>query len=132
MSSSHCRQASVKRKPANQFSITKIDDSTSHPDKTHASTHQVVVCKTFLNVLFYFCCRCRPPLLIYSWYSSTMPPNGAGSGTGKKRNAFTMKRKLEAILFAEKTSNCAAAKKFNVDRKQIQNWRELNQPLTRR
>ena len=36
---------------------------------------------------------------------------------GEKRKDFTMEFKRNAIFFAEKTSNKAAAKKFSVERK---------------
>jgi hypothetical protein len=46
-----------------------------------------------------------------------------------KRKAISAKYKLEAVRFAEQTSNTAAAKKFSVDRKQIQRWRKMKSTL---
>ena len=47
----------------------------------------------------------------------------ASSTSGKKRSAICLKQKLEAIQFAERTSNSAAARKYGVHRKRIQDWR---------
>lgn len=47
-----------------------------------------------------------------------------GASQGKKKSAICMKRKLEAIKFAEQTSVSAAAKKFGVHRRRIQEWKK--------
>lgn len=49
--------------------------------------------------------------------------------TVKTRMAYSMKLKLEAIQFSEQASVAAAAKKFKVDRKQIQNWRRAKRAM---
>lgn len=56
--------------------------------------------------------------------SSSVPSQSKG-----KRRAISAKYKLEAVHFAEQTSNAAAARKFIVDRKQIQTWRKMKSTL---
>ena len=47
--------------------------------------------------------------------------------TERNEKNYTMEFKRNAISFAEKNSNNAAAKKFSVERKGIREWRE-NKP----
>ncbi|CAG8465715.1 24355_t:CDS:1, partial [Gigaspora rosea] len=42
----------------------------------------------------------------------------------RKNRSYTIAFKLETIKYAEDTSNRAAAKFYNVDRKRVQEWRK--------
>lgn len=46
------------------------------------------------------------------------------SHIGEKVRSYTVKFKIEAVEYAEKNSISAAAKKYNVDRKTIREWKE--------
>lgn len=50
--------------------------------------------------------------------------------TKKKRTAVPLKRKLEAVKYSEQVSVTAAAKKYGVHRKQIQNWRRAKDSIS--
>ena len=53
-----------------------------------------------------------------------MEADASQSHAGKKVNSYSTEFKLEAVRFAvECSSNYQAAKKFNVDRKRIREWR---------
>ena len=53
-----------------------------------------------------------------------MEADASQSHAGKKVNSYSTEFKLEAVRFAvECNSNYQAAKKFNVDRKRIREWR---------
>ena len=53
-----------------------------------------------------------------------MEADASQSHVGKKINSYSTEFKLEAVRFAvECNSNYKAAKKFNVDRKRIREWR---------
>ena len=43
---------------------------------------------------------------------------------GEKKRSFTMSQNNEAIEYADKESNRAAAKKYKVDAKRIHEWRK--------
>ena len=47
----------------------------------------------------------------------------------KKRKTLTLSRKLEAVAFAERVSNSAAARHFQVSRQQIIKWRKAKVSL---
>ena len=59
-----------------------------------------------------------------------METDGSQSHSGKKIASYCTKFKLEAVQFAEEcNSNRQAAKKFNVDRKRIREWRQNKSKL---
>ena len=53
----------------------------------------------------------------------------ATSHKGEKKRSFTMSQKNEAIEYAEKESNRAAAKKYKVDGKRIREWRKSKESI---
>ena len=57
--------------------------------------------------------------------------DAAISHKAEKRQNNDMSFKLEAIEYAERVSNNAAAKKFKVDVKRIREWRKNKQSITK-
>ena len=47
----------------------------------------------------------------------------------KKRNSYSIERKLEIIKYSDISGKHAAAKKFNVHRKRIQEWKAQEEKL---
>ena len=59
-----------------------------------------------------------------------MEADASQSHAGKKINSHSTEFKLEAVRFAvERNSNHKAAKKFNIDRKRIQEWQSSQSKL---
>lgn len=52
-----------------------------------------------------------------------------GSVTMSRRQSYTADFKLEVILFAEKSNNCAAQREFGVNEKLIRGWRKQRDRL---
>ena len=49
----------------------------------------------------------------------------------KTRRSFTVERKLEIIAYAEKHGNREAEREFNINEKNIRDWRKLKKSFKR-
>ena len=49
---------------------------------------------------------------------------------GKRIKSYTLKRKLEAVMYAELHANPPAGRKFNVDMRRICDWRKKKEEIS--
>ncbi len=54
--------------------------------------------------------------------SGDTKPSSTKSGVRKGKKCYTVDFKLECVAYAEANSKCAAARKFSVDRRRVQDW----------